>query len=167
MRNTILFYLICGTMLLTACDHSTAPSQTAATPAATKPETVKPEANSAEGEAVKAALEHLFEVAKTADCEKLAGLLVCKDGPEDQAWKRTLRYDLSAEKLAADKQCAMLQVLTTDLKSQSYKTFSQETAKEGQWYVWVVALAYADGSEEEKTFGFLKIDGSFALGDID
>lgn len=119
------------------------------------------------GQAVKAAVEKLFEVAKSGDCAAMAPLLALRNTNTPEDWMRGMRYETAAEKVAVDKQCAQLQVIVTDLKTYDFKEFVQEKESEGEWNVWVMDLHYEDGSQEERSFAFLSHGNGYILGDID
>jgi hypothetical protein len=123
--------------------------------------------NPAAGEPVKAVLEQVIALAKQGDCAALAPFLVLRHTDAADDWKRSLRYDTPAERVMADKECARLQVLFTDLKAHTYQDFAQEDESEGQWNIWTLDLQYNDGSSEAHAFAFLPLGNSYVLGDID
>ena len=94
-------------------------------------------------------------------------LLVYREGDGNDAWHRGLRYEIPEEQLAAEKECAKLQVLVTGLQAHEYLEFATEKEREGEWLIWKVALHYQDGENDEKVFAFLKIGAQYLLGDID
>ncbi|MBP6721500.1 MAG: hypothetical protein KA239_04200 [Bacteroidia bacterium] len=123
--------------------------------------------SSADGEPVKAALDSILQKARLGDCNGMAPLLVYREGDGNDAWHRGLRYETPEEQLAAEKECAKLQVLVTGLQAHEYLEFATEKEREGEWLIWKVALHYQDGENDEKVFAFLKIGAQYLLGDID
>ena len=122
---------------------------------------------SANGEAVKAALDKLLDLAQNGECSAMAPLIALSHSDTDDDWKRSMRYDVPNERVKVDKECARLQVLVADLKGHKFQDFSQEDESEGQWNIWTVGLQYNDGNTEIHSFAFLPNGNGYLLGDID
>lgn len=171
MKTPILsFFVLCLIIVFAACSPSASGNTTAAnsdTDTTAKVDPPKPAPVAAGGEAVKAAVEQLFDFAKKGDCAAMAPLLALRNSNTAEDWKRGLRYDMPKEKVMVDKQCAQLQVIMAGLKTYDYKEFAQETESEGEWNIWVLDMQYEDGSKEERAFAFLKNGNGYILGDID
>jgi hypothetical protein len=97
----------------------------------------------------------------------MAPFLIFNDGKSADSWHRGLRYDVEAEKLAAEKECAKLQVFVTGLQTYEFYEFATEQEHEGEWLIWKVRFHYSDGGPDEKAFAFLKGANGYLLGDID
>lgn len=119
------------------------------------------------GEDVKAAVEQLFDLAKKGECAPMAPLIALRNTDTDQDWKRGLKYDVPNERAQTEKQCAELQVMMNGISNYTFKEFVQENESEGNWNIWVVAMHYEDGSEEQHSFAFLPNGNGYILGDID
>lgn len=162
----IRFHLGMGCMagLLMACDPpSPSPKpQPPAPPTATHHST----ATIPDGQAVKAALDTVLALARAGNCVDMAPLLAFHGERSSDAWHRALRYEVEAEKLEVEKECAKLQVLVTGLASHTCEEFATEVEDEGEWLIWKVTLAYQDGDTELRSFAFLQVKGTYLLGDI-
>jgi hypothetical protein len=165
----LLFGLLFTAVLAAGCDKPAAPS----TPITPSPilELSKGNQNdaaaTANGEAVKATLEKMFELAKSGNCAQMASMFALRNSNTEEDWKRGLRYDVPAEKANAEKNCAQIQAMMMGLKAYTFLEFVQEKESEGEWNIWTVRMDYEDGSHEEKAFAFLPAGNGFILGDID
>lgn len=155
-------------LLLGACTQPVKPpAVNGGKPADTLAAPPKPSTSQADAGAVKRALLDLLELAKAGDCAGLAPSIALRVGTGDDVWHRGLRYEVEEEKLEADKECAMLQVIVTGLQETRFLEFTTVDEREGEWLVWNVELKYADGTVEQKAFAFLNANGLYLLGDID
>lgn len=168
MKHWLLPCLSALTLLALACNQPVAVSGKTDPPsvAAIDSQPATP-TTAADGEPVKQALHLILNLAKIGDCANMAPLLAFQEGEGSDIWHRGLRYDVIEEQLAAEKECAKLQVLVTGLQGYTFQEFSSEQEDEGEWLIWKVALQYQDGETDEKIFAFLRVPKGYLLGDID
>lgn len=165
MKTRFLGLMAMLFLSLAACKDSTPPANS---PTTEVPPATPPPATTAVGaDAVKAAVQQLLDLATAGDCAAMAPMIALSHTNTADDWKRGMNYATPAEKIAVDKQCAMLQVIVTDMKDYQFKEFSQEKESEGEWNIWVVEMKYADGSAEERAFAMLAQGNGYLLGDID
>lgn len=164
MKTRFLGLLAALIVLASACNKTPA---TTSNPPADKPVTTPKPTEGGEGDAVKAAVQQLLDLATAGNCAAMAPLLALNNSNTPEDWKRGMNYDTPKEKVAVDKQCAKLQVIVTGLKDYTFEEFSKEKESEGEWNIWVVAMHYEDGSDETRTFAMLAQGNGYLLGDID
>ncbi len=164
MKMPLLAILALVFVFMQACDKPAATATEPTVVAEVPAEAVTP---SADGKAVRSAVEQLLDAAKNGDCAAMAPLLALRDTDTPEDWKRGMRYETPAEKVAVDKQCAQLQVIVTGLKTYDFKEFAQEKESEGNWNIWVLDMQYEDGTQEKRSFAFLAQGNGYILGDID
>lgn len=126
-----------------------------------------PVASEEDKQACKDAVESLLKIAANGKNADAAAMLVYRGDDKDREWKSVCDYANEEDQLLVDKTMAKLQVIRSGLKTHDFTEFLTEKEREGVWHVWVTDMRYEDGSEDVKAFAFLKINGSFALGDID
>lgn len=177
MKTRSHFCLIatCLTFLIWSCNSNAENSQVGnsqSTPESqsqtTEPKPASPaKVNSNDKSKVRAATETLFKTALAGDFPGMAPLMAYRGNDKARKWKSPCRYKNEDEKSYVDRTTSKIQVILDGKKSHEFVEFIQETEREGTWHVWVVNLKYDDGSEDQKAFAFLKIDGKYLLGDID
>lgn len=151
-------------MLLLSCEPKTgAPRIPSADSIPAQPKSL----HAADGGQVGAALNTILELAQRGACEDLAGHIVYQDTLSPGAWNRPLDYTVESEQIAADKECAKLQVMVMGMESHTLTEFATVTEDEGEWLIWEVLFEREDSSTERKKFGFLKVGNRYLLGDID
>ena len=102
-----------------------------------------------------------------ADCSasnySMAGIRLVYTLRDDADRRYKDNYDVSnpAELAAVERQCSELVTYRGEREVVGYRA---ETESDGTWHMITVAI---EGHDDEVTFGFLEIDGSFMLGDID
>lgn len=148
----------------TADKRATAPATEKPVPADPEPQ---PAATSGAAKEVRETVEELFEICQNGDFSQAAALLVYRGDDPERKWKSPMNYEKESERLDVNKRCAQLQVLLTGLKSHEFLEFFQETESEGEWNIWTMAFEYEDGTREEQSLAFLRVDQAYLLGDID
>jgi hypothetical protein len=126
-----------------------------------------PKTNAAGGEPIKEVLNQILTFAKAGDCAGMAPMLAYHEGKGSDTWHRGLNYEVLEEQLAAEKECAKLQVIVTGLQNHTFQEFATAQEAEGEWLVWKVKLQYQGEETDERAFAFLKVGDSYLLGDID
>lgn len=117
-------------------------------------------------DAVKVALERLFDTVRAGDAAQLAPLLLVND-PHDQMrhLRRPCDYSLPHDRRHVD---ALQQRIGEWLQADRivYGEFLTSAESEGEWQAWEVSFRTGpDGPR--RYFGFLLVEGAYRLGDID
>ena len=105
-------------------------------------------------------------VTKLGTFYNAAPFIVYRGDDKKRAWKDFADYTQADEKTGVDEICARIN--NTVNQDENYKIvgYSTETESEGTWYVLMVSYV-KNGVAKKSAFAFLKINGRFALGDID
>lgn len=117
-------------------------------------------------DAVKAALERVFDTVRAGQAAQLAPLLVVND-PQDplRHLRKPCDYDLPHDRRQVD---ALLHRMAEWLQAERivYGEFLTSAESEGEWQAWEVSFRTGpDGPR--RYFGFLLVEGQYRLGDID
>lgn len=163
-RHLLLSITLLLSMIVMACEPKSGPPVTIKTDSV--PERPKPQ-HAADEQKVGAALNTILELAQKGACEQLAAHMVYHDTLSPGAWHRSLDYAVESEQIAADKECAKLQVIVMGMESHTLTEFATVTEDEGEWLIWEVIFEREDKTTERKKFGFLKVEDQYLLGDID
>jgi len=122
-------------------------------------------------------LKELFAVCRVVDFKdpksielgvfyRAAPYIVYRGDDKTRSWKDVANYRKEDEKKGVDEIC--LRINGTVNRDTGYKIIKYLTSKEseGTWHVLVVTYL-KKGVTKQLAFAFLKINGKFALGDID
>ncbi|MFN8398077.1 MAG: hypothetical protein U0176_25900 [Bacteroidia bacterium] len=163
-RRVLLSITLLLSLVVMACEPKSGPPKIATTDSI--PDRPKPQ-HAADEQQVGAALNTILELAQKGACEELAEHLVYHDTLSPGAWQRSIDYAVESEQIAADKECAKLQVIVMGMASHTLTEFATVTEDEGEWLIWEVLFEREDNTTERKKFGFLRVGEQYLLGDID
>ncbi len=116
-------------------------------------------------EEVKQTLFTIFELSKENKYEQLAPYLVYRGNDEQRKWKDicNLNHPDEVEQLKLlSKEINRLH----QISEPKFVEFIQQEESEGKWYVWKLEFKN-DTKTRPAYFAFLKINGQYAIGDID
>jgi hypothetical protein len=100
------------------------------------------------------------------DYQKAASYVVYRGDDEKRKWKAVYDYSNTDEKSAVDGVCVRIKNSVGQDKNYKITKYDTETESEGTWLI--VYVSYLKkGVAKQAIFAFLKINGQFALGDID
>lgn len=106
------------------------------------------------------------EVLNQGTFYKAADWIVYRGDDKKRAWKDVAHYANADEKAGVDEVCTRINSTVNQDENYRITGYHTETESEGTWYVLMVTYI-KKGIEKTSAFAFLKINGRFALGDID
>jgi hypothetical protein len=97
---------------------------------------------------------------------KAAPYIVYRGEDKKRQWKDISNYAVREERSAVDHICSRINGSVNQDKAYKLTGYQTQVESEGKWHVIMVSYT-KNGKEKEAIFAFLKINGRFALGDID
>jgi hypothetical protein len=117
-------------------------------------------------ETLKARLTELFNLCKRNDLDAAASYIVYRGPDKSREWKDILHTDNPAEKGAVESICRRIKGYLDRSEGYEFGAVKVEKESEGEWHG--LEVSFRQGDKMKKAlFGFLPINGQFAIGDID
>ncbi|MBA2732056.1 MAG: hypothetical protein H0U54_04095 [Acidobacteria bacterium] len=125
-----------------------------------------PAAGTSNSEPLKARLTELFALCKSDDLDTAAAYFVYRGPDKSREWKDILHAEDPTEKGAVVSLCRRIKGYLDRSEGYEFGAVKVEKESEGEWHG--LEVSFRQGDKVKKAlFGFLLINGQFAIGDID
>ena len=122
-------------------------------------------AQSKKSEKIKSTLIELFEYCANNNYNGASKLLAYSGEDSVRRWVDTYDYSNDSDKKDIESLCKEVKSIVVSGGEFEFTEFTTKKETEGVWNIWLVE--FQKGSKKKAYFAFLKIKGSYALGDID